>query len=83
MLDRWLIRCLIASTLERIGNGILGGRRGRGYEFWLLDEWRRQLLREASDESGAVLSESHLDCASGVEDLLEVVGKVTDAGSGS
>jgi len=38
---------------------------------------------EASDESGAVLSESHLDCASGVEDLLEVVGKVTDAGSGS
>jgi len=22
----------------------LGGRRGRGYEFWLLDEWRRRLL---------------------------------------
>jgi len=38
---------------------------------------------EASDESGTVLSESHLDCASGVEGLLEVIGKGTDTGSGS
>ncbi len=38
---------------------------------------------EASEESGAVLSELRLDCVSGVEGLSEVVGKGTDTGSAS